>query len=102
MPCPRWILAACLGLTASVASAQNDPDIQIDAMGRSLDFAYASDTTLVAAYVLPGTPQDKIVVQTSLDRGAHWTQVYRGPLGGVQTLLQLSVDVASGFMTADH
>src|SRR5262245_31548900 len=102
MPSKRWILAGCLALCAQAASAQNDPDIQIEAMGRSLDFAYAGDTTLVAAYVLPGVPQDQIVVQTSPDRGAHWTQVYRGPLGGVQTLVQLSVDVASGFMNADH
>jgi hypothetical protein len=71
-------------------------------MARALDLAYASDTTLVAAYVKTATPQDKIVVVTSPDRGMHWTRVYEGPLGGVQTLVQLSVDVASGFQNADH
>src|SRR5688572_6929063 len=90
--------AACtllVALIAPVSRAQDDPDLSLATDGRCLEFAYASDGTLVVAWVVPGARRDTLVVQSRTDPTAPWTVLWNDPLAGLlDRIVDLSLALA--------
>lgn len=95
-----WLAPLVAAVTMDVAAAQNDPDEVIATSGHTLDFAYSNDGTEVAAFVVPGATQDEIVVQSRTTQGGAWTQLYRGKLGLLNRIVDLSVALADDFASS--
>lgn len=96
--CAALVLCqSVLGLPLnSLALAQDDVDRAAGA-GVISDLASDSMGVLVMASVIHDSPQDRIVVQRSSDRGQSWIPLYEGKLGNLTDIHHLSLDLAYGY-----
>ncbi len=103
MPCTQrrslvlasWMFAA-LNLSTASLVAQDDIDLSVDRGARALDFDIDDQGTIVLAWAEPKSPYDQIHVLRSDDQGRSWIPLYVGPLGRVEEIRHLSLDLAYG------
>ncbi|MEQ8767996.1 MAG: hypothetical protein RL885_29100 [Planctomycetota bacterium] len=85
-----------LVLLAALGTAQNDPDLQAARMAKAMDFAIDDQGAIVMGWAEPASPYDIMHVQRSDDQGRSWVDLYVGPLGRVDEIVHVSLDLAYG------